>query len=156
MHFLAKKRFGGWTYCYNLPLFARRVHDILAVIQFVHQNDESAKIDVIGMHQMGPLHPAAVVQANGRIDQAAIHTDGFRFAKLSDVYDTRFLPGAVKYGDLPGLLSLAAPTMLWLAGEQVVASSIIRATWRSIGKHDRLTICSGEQSEKDAVEWLVK
>ncbi len=66
--------YGGWTYCYNLPLFARRVHDILAVIQFVHQNDKPAKIDI------------------------------------------------------PGLLSRAAPTRLWLAGEQATEDCIISAT----------------------------
>lgn len=148
--------YGGWTYCYNLPLFARRVHDILAVIQFVHQNDKSAKIDIIGLRQAGPLVAAAVVQSSGRIDRAAIHTDGFRFAKLTDVYDTRFLPGAAKYGDLPGLLSLAAPTRLWLAGEQATEDSIIRATWRSSGKLDRLTIHSGGSIERTAIEWLLR
>jgi hypothetical protein len=44
--------------------------------------------------------------------RAAIDTSGFRFAQLTDVYDAGFLPGAAKYGDLPGLLALAAPARL--------------------------------------------
>jgi hypothetical protein len=124
------------------------------VIQFVHQNDKSAKTDIIGLRQAGPLVAAAVVQSSGRIDRAAIHIDRFRFAKLTDVYDTRFLPGAAKYGDIPGLLSLAAPTRLWLAGEQATEDCIISATWRSSGKPDRLTNYSGGNIERAAVEWL--
>ena len=36
------------------------------------------------------------------IGRAAIDTGGFRFAKLRSTRDVNFLPGAVKYGDLPG------------------------------------------------------
>jgi len=149
--------YGGWTYCYNMPLFARRVHDILAVVQFANQNKASAKkIDIIGLGPVGSLVAAAVVQSRGRIERAAIHDDGFRFAQLTDVYDTRFLPGAAKYGDVPGLLSLAAPTRLWLAAEPVAENSIIGASWRASGQLDRLTTYSGSSIESNAVEWLLE
>lgn len=148
--------FGGWTYCYNLPLFARRVHDVLAIIQFAHRSNEATDIDLIGLKQAGPVVAAAVVQSPVRINRVAVHTTGFRFEEVNDVYDARFLPGAAKYGDLPGLLSLAAPTNLWLAGERISDDSIIRATWLASGKPDRLTIYSGERVERDAVDWLVK
>lgn len=46
----------------------------------------------------------------------AVDTEGFRFS-TTGIYDPNFLPGAVKYGDLPTLLALTAPTPLWLAGE---------------------------------------
>lgn len=148
--------YGGWTYCYNLPVFAQRVHDILAVIQLARRNNTSAKIDLIGLDQSGPLVAAAVVQSAYMIERAAIHTDGFRFANVDDVYDIRFLPGAAKYADLPGLLSLAAPTKLWLAGEQVTKDSIISAPWRSTGNRDRLTVHSAKDIERDAIQWLLK
>jgi hypothetical protein len=149
--------YGGWTYCYNLPLFARRVHDVLAVIQFAIKSSKSAhKIDIIGLRQAGPLVAAAVAQSQRQIDRAAIHTDGFRFAQLTNVYDTHFLPGAAKYGDVPGLLSLATPTKLWLAGEPVTEDSIIGASWQASGKSDLLTIYSGRNIERDAVQWLLK
>ena len=37
-----------------------------------------------------------------------IDTRGFRFRQLKSFRDPAFLPGAVKYGDLPALLALAA------------------------------------------------
>jgi dienelactone hydrolase len=149
--------YGGWTYCYNLPLFARRVHDVLAVIQFATKSNKPAhKIDIIGLRQAGPLVAAAVAQSQRQIDRAAIHTDGFRFAQLTNVYDTRFLPGASRYGDVPGLLSLAAPTRLWLAGEDVSKDSIISAGWRASGNANRLTTYFGENVERNAVKWLLR
>ena len=126
------------------------------MIQLAHENDEPPKVDIIGLQQAGPLVAAAVGQSGGRIDRAAIHTGGFRFEKLNDVYTSRFLPGAAKYGDLPALLALAAPTKLWLAGEQAVDVPIISTAWRANGKHDGLTIYSGINIEHDAVRWLLK
>ena len=56
----------------------------------------------------GPLGGrGAWPQARGGVDRAAIDTAGFRFANLKSVWDVNLLPGVVKYGDLPGLLSLA-------------------------------------------------
>lgn len=148
--------YGGWTYCYNLPLFARRVHDILAVIQFAQQSGVPATVDIAGLDKAGPLVAAAVVQSAGQIDRAAIVTGGFRFAQLKDVYDARFLPGAVKYGDLPGLLSLAAPANVWLAGEPATDEPVIAATWRASGQADRLTVYAGDNVQRDAVRWLLR
>ena len=44
------------------------------------------------------------------------------------------LPGVVKYGDLPGLLSLAAPSRLWLAGEGSEVPAIVAASYRAAGE----------------------
>jgi hypothetical protein len=51
--------FAGWTYCYNLPLFARRVHDILAVVEVAR----SQQISLLhwlasGPPQLGTSSPA--------------------------------------------------------------------------------------------------
>ncbi len=149
--------YGGWTYCYNLPLFARRVHDILAAIEFARRKDGSAtKIDLIGLKQAGPLVAAALVQAHGNVDRAAVDTAGFRFAQLTDVYDQRFLPGAARSGDLPSLLSLAAPARLWLAGESTEEHGIVSSTWSASGHLERLTAYSGKNIEREAVRWLLR
>ncbi|MDA1013024.1 MAG: VCBS repeat-containing protein, partial [Planctomycetota bacterium] len=144
--------YGGWTYCYNLPRFARQVHDILAVIQWVRQQDASCKLDIIGLRAAGPLVAAAVVQSSHQISRAAIHTDGFRFADVTDIYDGRFLPGAAKYGDVPGLLSLADPTELWVSGERFEDESIM---WHVGDKRKRMTVFSGTDFEGAAVDWLL-
>ena len=64
----------------------------------------------------------------------AIDTAGFRFAGLKSMWDVNLLPGVVKYGDLPGLLSLAAPTRLLLVGEGSEVPAIIAASYRAAGE----------------------
>jgi len=145
--------YAGWTYCYNLPVFARRVHDILAVMTFV----EADEIDVVGLNGVGHMVAAAVAQAKGAVARAAIDTEGFRFADLEDVYDIDFMPGAAKYDDLPGLLALAAPTPLWLAGEGKEAPPIVRAAFAAAGELENLTTFTraSQDSAEQAVEWLL-
>jgi hypothetical protein len=52
------------------------------------------------------------------VDRVAVDTQGFRFAAMTDFMDASFVPGVVKYGDLPALLALGAHRMrCGLAGE---------------------------------------
>ena len=155
----AEEAFAGWTYCYNLPLLARRVHDVLAVIEMVRLDAaESKPIDLVGLGPAGVWAAGALVQAQGSIERATIDTDGFRFEKLTDVYGEHFLPGAVKYGDVPGLLALAAPTRLWVASENDRTLRIVKAAYASTESPEHLTIYSGRQNtnRRAAVEWLLQ
>jgi len=148
----------GWTYCYNLPLFARRVHDILAVVAFAKRDEaETGEVDLVGLKGAGPWVTAAVAQARGTVARAAIDTCGFRFAHLADVYDVDFVPGAAKYGDLPGLLALAAPVRVWLAGEGPQGPPVTTASFAAAGVHENLTLFSGRPRDiqEAAVEWLL-
>lgn len=150
--------FAGWTYCYNLPVFARRVHDILAVIASVKYSDSASKeVDVVGLDGAGHLVAAAVAQSQGTVARAVVDTEGFRFAGLDDVYDINFVPGAAKYDDLPGLLALVAPTRVWLAGEGGEAPAIIKAAFAAAGKAENLTTFSGTSQDvaRQAVKWLL-
>ena len=150
--------YAGWTYCYNLPVFARRVHDILAVIAwFKRSRSASKEIDVVGLNGAGHLVTAAVAQAKGAVTRAVVNTEGFRFADLKDVYDINFMPGAAKYDDLPALLALTAPTRIWLAGEGQEAPPIVKAAFAASGKSENLTTVSGASGDaaKQAVEWLL-
>ena len=40
---------------------------------------------------------------------------GFRFGDITEIRDVNLLPGAVKYGDVPALLALCAPTPLTIS-----------------------------------------
>jgi dienelactone hydrolase len=142
--------YAGWTYCYNLPAFARRVHDIMAVISSV----KTGEVDVVGLNGAGHLVTAAVAQMRGAVARVAINTNGFRFADLKDVYDMDFVPGAAKYDDLPGLLALAAPTRMWLAGEGEEVPAIVETAFAAASKTENLTTFSG--ASQDAVEQAVK
>lgn len=112
------REFAGFTYGYNAPLFVKRVHDILTLISFVINDEHAPKeITLIGASGAGPLAAAARVQAGNSITRLIVDTGGFRFSRLSSFRHPDFLPGAVKYGDLAGILSLSAPNELWIAGE---------------------------------------
>jgi len=55
--------------------------------------------------------------AGDLVERSIIDTQGFRFASLKDVQDAQFVPGAAKYGDLPGLLSMTDKSKLTVLGE---------------------------------------
>ena len=112
------REFAGFTYGYTPPLFASRVHDLLTLIAFV-ANDEHGprEITLVGVNGAGPLVAAARAQAGKAVARSFIDTRGFRFVGLASYRDPDFLHGAVKYGDLPAMLSLGSARNLWLAGE---------------------------------------
>lgn len=115
------RQFAGYTYCYNETLFARRVHDILTVTAWINGDEHSPQaLHAIGVNGAGPLLAAARAIAGSEFEAAAIDTAGFRFSKLTDWKHADFLPGAVKYGDMPTLLSLSAPNKLWIGGEETI------------------------------------
>ncbi len=110
--------YAGYTFGYDYPLVAQRVHDILSVVAYVRGPRLGAEsVTVAGLGGAGHWVAAACAQAGAAIDQAAIDTGGFRFANLTAIDDPDFLPGGAKYLDLPGILALAAPGKMWLAGE---------------------------------------
>jgi len=119
--------FAGFTYGYNHPLFAQRVHDILTVVSHARAHNEAPnEIRIEGRNGAGPWVAAAIAQCEpGVIQSAWIDTEGFRFNKLTDYLDAAFLPGIVKYGDLPALLALGTAKELIVAGEEV--PEIVRA-----------------------------
>ena len=127
------RQFAGFTYCYNETLFARRVHDILTVTAWINSDEHSPKaLHAIGVNGGGPLLAAARVIADSAFDATAIDTGGFRFETLTDWKHADFLPGAVKYGDMPTLLSLSAPNKLWIAGEETTPA-IVKTAYKAAG-----------------------
>ena len=111
------REFAGFTYGYNAPLFSRRVHDVLTLVSFVaHDEHAPREITLVGVNGAGPVVAAARAQAGGAVHRTLVDTRGFRFAGLKSYLDPDFLPGALKYGDLPAILALPG-SALWLAGE---------------------------------------
>ena len=108
------REFAGYTFGYNHALFAQRTHDVLTLVKFlrgaeVGSHPRPTSVGVAGFGGTGPIVAAARALAGDAIDRAAVDTGGFRFAKLLDYRDPRFLPGGAKYLDLPGMLALGAP-----------------------------------------------
>jgi dienelactone hydrolase len=146
----------AYTFAYNETLFAQRVHDILTVVSWVRNDEHNPKhVHVIGLNGAGPLVAAARVITGKAIDKAAIDTAGFRFADLTSYRAPHFLPGAVKYGDLPALLALSAPHPLWIAGEEGKVPELVARSYSAAGQADNVKSSSRQDAVDPAVEWLL-
>ena len=95
------------------------------------------------MNGAGPLVAAARSQTGKQVQRTAIDTRGFRFVDLKSFRDVNFLPGAVKYGDLPGLLALSAPHRLWVAGEAEGVPELVRQAFDAAGASEHIEAFKG-------------
>lgn len=147
----------AYTFGYNDTVFTRRIHDVLTVLSFVQHHEWSPKqIDMVGINGAGHWAAAACAQANGTVHSAAIDTQGFRFGALRDIHHPDFLPGGAKYQDLPGILAIATPNHLWLAGEDATSSAIVAASYSALGIGDQLTLAPTQKNMASAVaDWLI-
>ena len=154
---LNPRAFAGYTFTYNHTLFAQRVHDILTLITYASSDQRVGQIDLIGVNGAAPWAAAASALAGGAVDRLGVDTRSFRFIELESYRDPDFLPGAVKYGDLPGILSLSAPRPIWVAGE-AEAPVLVSAVYQASGKKDGVTLFegSGEAMIQSLVSWLLR
>ena len=115
---LGWQRFSGYTYGYNPTLFARRVHDVLTLIKYARLQTKLG-VHLVGIGTAaGPIAAAARSQAGEGIDHAFIDTNAFRFEALTRQDGPMFVPGAVKYLGVQGLLSLGVPGKTDAVGQE--------------------------------------
>lgn len=119
-----------YTYGYNDPTFVRRVHDVLTGISFV-KNDHhgTEKIHLVGTEGAGAIVLAARTRAGDWVQKTAVNLEGFRFGNVNKLDSVDLVPGAVKYGDVEGLIGLN-------------------------GKYEMRV--DGKGGAKGAVQWIVK
>jgi dienelactone hydrolase len=150
----------AYTFGYNASVFAQRVQDVLSTIGFAQNYEKKPeRIDLVGLGgYCGPIAAAARAIAKGDIARAAIDTNGFRFQGVTDLHDVDFLPGGAKYGDLPGMLALAAPAPVWLAGEQAEGLGLVSNSYKLAGNEKGLVLSTApqEQRETEAVQYLLE
>lgn len=146
------------TYGYNRTAVAHRASDLLATIAAAKTLQPSIKKLVVVVElEAAPYAVAALAMAGDAVDAAVVDTDGFRFDDLRSWRDPNFLPGAVKYGDVPGLLALGAPRPTILLNEQADDTpSIATQAYAAAGAADRLIRLGPEDTLESAVERLAK
>ncbi|MGB6042280.1 MAG: acetylxylan esterase, partial [Pirellulales bacterium] len=152
------RRAASYTFAYNHSLFAQRVHDILSVVTFVVNHDlKPTAVDLVGFAGAGPWVAAARTQTGDAIRRTVVDTGGFRFGQVNDLHSLDFLPGGSRYFDLPGMLALAAPGSLWLAGEEEVPQ-VVADVYKAAGAQDRVVLFRGDPNRmsQEAVAWLLK
>ncbi|TWU57067.1 Acetyl xylan esterase (AXE1) [Rubripirellula tenax] len=127
------RAYSAFTLGYNPTLVAHRSSDLLAIIKYAKQvgADQVVMIATGGSASYAAL--AAAIAGNV-VDHAIIDTQGFRFAAIDDWQDANFVPGAVKYGDMPAILALRAPHRLTVIGERdlpVLVEQVFKAAGAS-------------------------
>jgi len=146
----------AYTLGYNESLPVQRAHDVRTLRDFLRQPALGAGLPTLG----GPVKiaawgPAAPVAALAGIDLGAtplaLDTEGFRFATLADFRHPLFLPGAVKYLDVPGLLAaLPHAQPLWIAGEDAGSATPAPGAPRTYFQG------AAEAKQAAAVAWLLR
>ena len=145
------REFAGYTLGFNHSVFASRVHDVLSVVAYLRARDPQTKrLDLVAFDETAAIAIAARVPAGAAIDGLAVNTNGFRFGKLDDFRDPKFLPGGAKYDDLPGMLALGAPHALWLAGEGAAAPSLVASAYSAAQAASALAVFPGTATDAPA------
>lgn len=146
--------FAGYTYTYNNPLFIQRTHDVLSLVQMIRSDkSDVTELTLVGTDGIGPVVAAAGAVCGRGIDRLAVESNGFRFTNLKSFRDADFIPGITKYGDLPALLALNAPTPLLVIGDDESQAEVARLAYKAANSN----IFWQQESNKphnDVVKWL--
>jgi dienelactone hydrolase len=97
-----KREFAGYTHGFNHSRFARQVHDLLSVISYVRQTHKKTPV-IRATAEMQAQAMVATYLAGPAVAQVITGKSDFTFSSITDYRDPKFLPGAVKYGDLAWL-----------------------------------------------------
>jgi len=150
-----ERLFAGYTYGFNDPLFVQRVHDVLTVVAHaVNHDDKPQAVHLVGLGRIGPVAAAAAAQCGDALAKVAVGNPDFRFESVTDYLDPSFVPGIVKYGDVPGLLAAAGPKQLLLVGSQDSVPAVVVAARKARGESAaEVTATKGTEA---VLEWLKK
>lgn len=145
----------GLTFGYNRTVVAHRAADILTLLAVAHKKWPQVSRLLVAERGSAPYAAAAVAIAGDRLDGAAIDTGGFRFTQLESWRDPNFLPGAVKYGDLPAMLALSAPRPLLIAGEPSSELELVAQAYRSASSGANLKFAAAEDFRTRAAQFVL-
>ena len=139
----------AYTYGYNHSLVMHRVHDAMAAVAAIEKEARGRPTRVIlaGVDGGGVVAAAVAATLKEKLAGAVIDTEGFRFASLNDIKHPLFVPGAVKYGDVPALLKLSGslqPVVLGEKGAKGGADAVAVAVVKLATGNARAPTRSGE------------
>ena len=135
-----KRSYSGYTFGYNRPLVARRFEQLMCAIAFLRHTESDAFLEIVADRETCVSSSAAAVVAGAAVNDLRVDTGGFRLAQVTAYSDPEFLPGAVKYLDLPGLLSLRAPNALELGGESAEGAELLERVYGAADASNELRL----------------
>lgn len=155
--FPVNKEFAGYTYGYNRPVFANRVHDVLTAVLFARDVLKAKTIHLVGWDGAGPWAVAARALCGGAIGRTAADLNEFKFEAIKDVGDENLLPGAVKFGGLPAFLALCAPGEVFAHHHAGTGTGQLPpAVYGVAGANAALKRQATKAKAEEVVEWLTR
>src|SRR5262249_51475431 len=149
--------FAGYTFGYNRPLLANRVHDILTTAAFAKSHDETKTVHLVGFDKAGPWVAMARALSRDAVARTAVDFDQFRFEKVRTTSDEMMLPGALKYGGLGALAALAAPGELLVHDHRGTGSGKwLESVYKAAGHPERLHREQDKATPEKVVAWLLR
>ena len=103
-----KRAYSAFTFGYNRTLVSERVNDLIDVIGYAHQTPDASVRLLSAGKSAAWAAAAATFVSEKQLRKTLLEDDGFRFAEVDSYDDANFVPGSVKYVDLPTLLKLCA------------------------------------------------
>jgi hypothetical protein len=151
------EHYAGFTFGYNRPILAQRVHDILTAVAFVAGHEQTKKVHLVGWEEAGPWVLLARPLCGDAVARTAADLAGFRFEKVRTTNDPMMLPGALKYGGLGALAALAAPAALYDHNHQGTGSGKwLNAAYQAAGAGDKLQRNSEKMPPDKVIGWLLR
>ena len=151
------KTYAGYTFGYNRPLVANRVHDILTAVAWVKAQKTVTSIELVGLGKAGPWVALARGLCGDAVARTAADLNGFRFEQVKDANDEMMLPGALKYGGLLALTAVAAPHELLVYNTKACGpATYLTAAYEAAGHADRLQQREEAMAPAAVVEWLLR
>lgn len=151
-------QFAGYTFGYNRPLLANRVHDILTFLGHTRLYSVSGKkVHLLGFGQSGPWVLLARALCGDAVRRTAVDCNQFDFDHVTTTSDEMMLPGALKYGGLASFASLCTPWELYLHNFRAFSRiDWIKDAYKASGAADSLKLQTEKASDDKIIDWLLR
>lgn len=149
----------GFFPCFNRTLLAQRVHDILTAVACLQAKAGVKGVNLVGIQDAGPWCLLSRGLCFVAVDRLAVDVGPASFSNVKDVTDPMYLPGALRYGDLPTLAVLSAPGDLLLASARGFDAAWLKDAYHCAGIEPgpgNLRIENEPVSAEQLVEWLTR
>lgn len=155
--FAINDRFAGYTFGYNAPLVAERVQDILTAVAYAKSSKKGKNIHLVGFGEAGPWVALARGLCGDTVARTAVDMNNFRFEQILSIQDPMMLPGALKYGGLPTLMTLAAPHELLVHNTRGAGPATpLETAYRVAGQPGNLHRHEEALSAEKVIGWLLR
>ena len=152
------ENFAGFTFGYNRPILANRVHDVLSTANWFNEPGFAKNIRLIGFGKAGPWVLLVRGLCGNAVPRTAVDANQFDFDQVKTTSDEMMLPGALKYGGLTSFAAVCAPGELYLHNVRASPrNDWIKDAYKAAGAEDLdLKLQTEKASDDKVIDWLLR